>query len=163
IAVALIALALALVAVLPVLSRVAGRPLVVLLGLAAGDEGGQPVDIALVAALVALAALFRTAAILLFARREELGIARARRLRIAGAEGRLLAAALHRRRCARALVVAVVERLVLHVVGAMRVVAGRALGAIEIRLVLAELLLHGRDQSEIVLGVLIVVLGRHRV
>ena len=43
----------------------------------------------------------------------------------------------------------------------MGIVAGRALGPIEIRLVLAELLLHGRDQAEIVLGVLIIVLGRH--
>src|SRR5262249_40124799 len=105
-----------------------------------------------------------TAAVLLLARREELRIAREIRLRIAGAEGRLLAAALaalHRRR--RALVVALVERLVLHVVAAMRVVAGRVLGPIEIRLVLAELLLHGRDHAEIVLGVLIVVFGGHRI
>src|SRR5262249_46310749 len=120
---------------------------------------------ALVAALMALAALLRTAALLLLlARGEELGIARQVGLRVARAEGRLLAAtaaALHRR--AGALVLALVERLVLHVVAAAGVVAALALGGIEIRLVLPELLLHGRDHAEIVLGVLIVVLGRHRI
>src|SRR5262245_29390793 len=100
-AVALRALALALVAVL---ARIARRALVAALRLLlpAGDERRQPIDIAVVAALVALAALLlRTAAILLLARREELRIARQVRLRIARAERRLLAAALaalHRRR-----------------------------------------------------------------
>src|SRR5512140_1886740 len=93
-AVALRALALALEAVR--LARIGRRALVgrLLRRLAAGDEGGQPVDIAFVAALVALAALLlRTAAILLLARRVELGVRRQIGLRIAGAERRLLAAA----------------------------------------------------------------------
>src|SRR5262249_2842483 len=128
-AVALIALALALVAVLAMLSLVARSALVLRLRLlAARDERRQPVDISLVAAVMALAALMlRTAAILLLlARREELGVAREIGLRIARAERGLLAAALRRRH--RALVVALVERLVLHVVAAMRVVARRAFG-----------------------------------
>src|SRR5690242_13800860 len=168
-----LALALAFVAVLSVLSRIALSAL--LLRLATGDEGRQATDVVVVATMMTLAAallpatlLLRPAAVLLLAlliaRREELGIARQIRLRIAGAERRLLAAALaalHRR--ARALVLAVVERLVLHVVAAMRVVAALAFGPIEVRLVLAELLLYGRDHAEIVLGMLIIVLGCHRI
>src|SRR5262249_53083136 len=136
-----------------------------LLAAAAGDERWQAIDIAVItAAVVTLAAaLLRSAAILLLAAAGgvELGIARQVGLGIPGAELRRLVAA-RMRRLRRALLVALVERFVLRVVAAVRVVAG-ALGAIEIRLVLPELLLHRRDQAEIVFGVLIVIFRRHGV
>jgi len=128
---------------------------------AAGDEGRQPVDMAVVGALVALAALLlRAAAIGLLARGEELGIARQEGLRVARAEGGLLA---RLRRLGRFFVVAVVELFVMRVVAGERIVPGAAFRPIEIRRVLAELLVHRRDQAEIMLGMLIIVFRRHRV
>jgi len=76
---------------------------------AAGDEGGQPVDMAVlrgtVVALAALLLLRATPIGLLLARGEELGIARQEGLRVARAERGLLA---RLRRLDRLLVLAVV-------------------------------------------------------
>jgi hypothetical protein len=129
---------------------------------AAGDEGGQPVDMAVVGAVVALAALLllRAAPIGLLARGEELGIARQEGLRVARAERGLLA---RLRRLGRFFVVAVVELFVMRVVAGERIVPGAAFRPVEIRRVLPELLVHCRDQAEIMLGMLIIVFRRHRV
>src|SRR6185437_10543868 len=142
-------------------------PAAIDLRLRTGDEGGQAVDAAIVRrhrlrlrlrrilrlrAMLALAAVL--ARLLLFALKGLLVVALmvaptivayvGLRLVLLRHEARLLAEA----RIALALVLAVLGD---HLVGA------------RLRLVLSELLLRRRDQPEIMLGVLIVVLGRDRI
>jgi len=135
----------------------------------AGDEGRQPFHIAVVVAaarlmllrlmllrlvllrLMLLRLVLLTSAIgLLLSRREELGIARQVGLRVTGAERHLVVRFLR----AADIIVAVVAEVIAHV--------GAAIGAEE-RRGLPELLLGGGDQAQIMLGVLVVILRRHRV
>ena len=131
------------------------------LRLSAGDERRQPIDVAAVvcgcccrgAAAAAAVADWETAAPRAADRAaaracRRLGLARrgrlAMRLLVAGVGGAVL--------------FAVLERVVAHVA------AHVGLGAIvELRILLAELFLRSGDQAIVVLGVLIIVLGRHRV
>ena len=101
--------------------------------------------------LLRLVLLRVTAAMgLLLSRGEELRIARQVGLRVAGAERHLVV------RLGRAahVLVAVIAHVVAHVGSAFRAEERRGL---------PELLLRGRDQAEIMLGVLVVVLRRHRI
>src|ERR1700716_946027 len=114
----------------------------------------------LVVALAALLLLRATPIGLLLARREELGIARQEGLRVARAERGLFA---RLRGMDGFRVLAVVELFVMGGVAGERIVPGAAFRPIEVRGVLAELLVHRRDQAEIMLGMLIIVFRRHRV
>src|SRR5262245_46267127 len=112
-------------------------------------EGRQPIDIAILAAALWLMMLRLAAAMgMLFPWGEELRIARQIGLRVAGAERHLLAG------LGRALLVAVVGHVIAHV--------DSGFGAEE-RRGLPELLLRCGDQAEIMLGVLVVILRRHRI
>ena len=114
---------------------------------------------ALVGLLVRLRLMLRTVVHLLIARREWLGITRQIRLRL-----------LHLRlRCIARFVLAH-ERLGIVIVAIKALVCGLLTGrALLLRLLvvigvlLAELFLRGGDQAEIMLGVLIVVFGGHRI
>ena len=118
--------------------------------LPAGDEGRQPVDVA-IGRRVALR-LARLVGLALLVLREGLCVARDIGLRLAGAVRRIGGAA-HRR---LAIVVAVVEATLAH--------PGRLiLRALEVGIVLPELLLRRGDHAVIVLGVLIVILRRDRI
>ena len=118
--------------------------------LPAGDEGRQPVDIAL-GRRVALRPA-RLVGLTLLVLRERLRVARDIGLRLAGAVRRIGGAA-HRR---LAIVVAVVEATFAH--------PGRLiLRTLEVGVVLPELLLRRGDHAVIVLGVLIVILRRDRI
>src|SRR4051812_46105228 len=101
--------------------------------------------LALVAAL--LLALVPALAKTLLLARERLAFSRQVRLRLAGAE-RLIALLARHVHLVAVLVTEIVARFLLRPV---------------IRVGLAELLLRGRDQAQIMLGVLKIVLGRHRV
>src|SRR5262245_9882162 len=123
--------------------------------LAAGDEGGQPVDVVLVgrrvllrARLVGLVLLW----LMLLMLRERLRIARDIRLRLARAIG-LVAAADGGLRVIITVVEAVVAGSARHLV----------LGSGQVRIVLPELFLRRRDHAVIVLGVLVVIFGGDRV
>src|SRR5262249_34880720 len=131
------------------------------LWLAAGDEGGEAIDVAVIARLLVLTAAAIIAA-LLVARLEELRVPRQVGLWIAGAELRLLTAGTLRRQAGLAdrLAIAVLEVL-LDVGGALHR-PGRLL-LLVVGIGLPELLLGGRDQTEIMLGVLEVVFRRDRV
>jgi len=100
-------------------------------------------------ATLRLVAAFATLAI-------EIRIARNKRLRIAGAELRLLASGFLRR---TVIVAVIVERAVARVVAAD---GFRAL-AVLLRLILPQLFLRGGDQAEIMFGVLVIVFGADRV
>jgi hypothetical protein len=139
------------------------EPLMVLtrLGLrlvAAGDEGRQPVDVALGRGSRRLRArrvgrLLADRVSLLLAHRIGLRFARQVGLRLARAE-RHLAGAGHPLRARH--VVAIVETVVAHV-------ARLVLGPVELGIGLTELLLGGGDQAKVMLGVLEIVLRRHRI
>jgi hypothetical protein len=128
----------------------------------AGDEGRQPLDIAvLVAAALRLmllrlvllrVVLLRMAAAigLLLSRGEELSIARQVGLRVTGAERHLIVW-LGR---PGDILVAVIAAVIAHVGSAFRTEEWRGL---------PELLLRSGDQAQIMLGVLVVVLRRHRI
>ncbi len=133
---------------------------------AAGDEGRQGIDAALLRALDArlrlvlvpllvrllLARLMLLIGLLVLALlRERLRIARNIGLRLVRAEWRLAGEGL------RGLVLAVLEAVVATLLPE-RVVAGFRARLI-LRIVLAELLLRRRDQAEIMLGVLEIILG----
>src|SRR5579883_134149 len=90
---------------------------------------------------------------LMFPRLVGLRLARQVGLRLTGAE-RHLAGTGHSLRIGH--LVAIIEGVVAHV-------ARIILGAVELRVVLAELLLRGGNQAKIVLGVLVVVLCRYRI
>jgi hypothetical protein len=129
------------------------------LAAAAGDECWQASDFlsALMAALVGLRLMRWTVMHLLIARRERLGIARQvwLLLRFTRTVARLVLA--HER-------LGVVIIAVKSLVGVL--LAGGALLLrllIVIRVLLTELLLRGSNQAKIVLGMLIVVLGRDRI
>src|SRR5215831_14539967 len=118
--------------------------------LPAGDEGRQPVDVA-VGWRVALR-LTRLVGLALLVLREGLCVARDIRLRLAGAVRRIGGRANRRLN----IVVAVVEATFAH--------AGRfILRTGEVGVVLPELLLRRGDHAVIVLGVLIVILRRDRI
>src|SRR5919201_5933669 len=111
--------------------------------LPAGDEGRQPVDVA-VGGRVALRALMRLAVLML---RERLRIARDIRLRLARSVRRI-GGTTHR---GLPLVLAVVE-------AAFARYACFILRTGEVRIVLPKLLLRRRDHAIIVFGVLVVIL-----
>jgi hypothetical protein len=148
----------AVIAVLTVLTIAALAPLAALivlgrrLRLAAGDEGGQALDIAVVGGngLLPLLIVLRLRLLLLrlILLRLVLLLARIKRLRL-GREG--LAA--HRRLIALAIVVIVVRGIAARVAALLLVIGLR----------LAKLLLRGSDQAEIMLGVLIIIFGGDRV
>src|SRR5262249_31021400 len=108
------------------------------------------VDIAVIAAGILMLTRRRRVVLL----REGLRVAGQIRLRLARAVGRLAAGTAAGRLC---FVVAVVEALVT-CAAPLLVLRPREVG-----IVLAELLLRGRDHAEIVLGVLIIILGRDRI
>src|SRR5215471_6717867 len=118
--------------------------------LPAGDEGGQPVDVAIRGRVTLRPARLMGLALLVL--RERLRVARDIGLRLAGAVRRIGGAA-HRR---LPIVVAVVEATFAH--------PGRLiLRTLEVGIVLPELLLRRGDHAVIVLGVLIVILRRDRI
>src|SRR5262249_2560007 len=90
---------------------------------------------------------------LLLAPREWLAVARQIGLRFARAEGRLATHRGLRSRVVGLVLIAVIAHVAADVV----------LGTIELRIVLAELFLGGRDQAEIMFGVLVIVFRRDRV
>jgi len=124
---------------------------------ATGDEGRKAVDVAVVLGRATL--LLRRPALLLLARRIELGVARQIRLRVAWAVGRLLLLMIAELR--GAVVIPLIEGFVAatHV----RAAAFRPIPLLEIRIALPELLLSCGNQAQIVLRVLRVVFGRDRV
>src|SRR5579885_762331 len=119
---------------------------------AAGDEGRQAADVAFRLRLV-----LRALRHLLIARREGLRVARNIRLllRLGLSEARLILAHIR-----LALVTLVIE-----VIAALRRAGLLALLRLllVVRILLAELLLRGGDQAEIMLGVLVIIFRRHRV
>jgi len=151
--------ALTFVAVLPVaLVRLRGGGLRRRRAASAGDEGRQALHIAVIVTAMGHGTLLMAAAevlllagkVRLLARRIELRITWQIGLRIAGAEGRLLAWP----RLSGALVVAVVAHVVAHVHAAF---------AAEERRRRAKLLLRRGDEAEIVLRVLEIILRRNRI
>jgi hypothetical protein len=88
--------------------------------------------------------------------RERLRFTRQVRLRFARSVRRI-PARLHGLLVAAALLVTVIEGVVAHVASHI------GFGTIELRILLTELFLRGGDQAVVVLRMLIVVLGRHRI
>src|SRR4051812_26792448 len=137
----------------------------ILVGMSPRDEGRQSFDLValldgLLHGLRSVVVVLRLARKLLLpvaiADRERLGVAWQKRLRIAGAEARL--AASH----GRLLPDVVALALAIVALGlAVHVVSGVVVWPIELRVALAELLLRGRDQAEIMFGVLVVVFRRN--
>ena len=125
---------------------------------ATGDEGRKAVDVAVVLGWATLLLRLRPA-LLLIARRIELGVARQIRLRVAWAVGRLLLLMIAELR--GAVVIPLIEGFVAatHV----RAAAFRPIPLLEIRIALPELLLSCGNQAQIVLRVLRVVFGRDRI
>src|SRR5215831_16569359 len=121
--------------------------------LPAGDEGRQPVDVA-IGRRVALRLARLVVGLTLLVLRERLGVARDIRLRLAGAVGRRIGGSAHRR---LPVVVAVVEATTFTHPGWFILRAG------EVGIVLPELLLRGGDHAVIVLGVLVVIFRRDRI
>ena len=169
---AVLAIALLIVTILAVALIVILSGVLLRLATAAGDERGQTAGVlaAGVAAWVGLRRiglllrLMLRTVLLLIARRKRLRVARQIRLRL-----RHMLWRLRLRREAR-LVLAHVRLAVVFPV--IEVVIGRALRSalallrlliVVVGVLLAELLLRGGDQAEIMLGVLVVVFGRHRV
>jgi hypothetical protein len=148
----------AVIAVLAVLTIAALAPLaaaLIVLGrrlrLAAGDEGGQALDVAVIGGngLLPLLIVLRLRRLLrLILLRLVLLLARVKRLRL-----RREGLAAHRRLIALAIVVIVVRGIA----------AGVAALLLVIGLRLAKLFLRSGDQAEIMLGVLIIIFGGDRV
>ena len=123
---------------------------------AAGDEGRQPIDVARAFRCIRgpRARLLRLRLLVLWIR---LRVARDVGLRLARAER--LVARTHPR---LAVVVAVLERIIARVAGVV-VRPDVSIGPIALRVALAELLLRGGNQAEIMFGMLIVVLCGNRI
>jgi hypothetical protein len=140
--------------------------------LAAGDERGQPVHVAvgvatavasvaaitpfaaIVVAIVPRSAAVLAAAILLLARREELRVTGQIRLRIASAECRLLGVA---DRLAGGLLIAFIEGII------ASIHAATGFLPITKRLILTHLILSRRNHAEIMFGVLEIILRCNRI